>query len=185
MRSCMSSISFGIFIGIAAGQVNSQQAAKPSALATVARQREARVIWSKELGRLEGGQAHAVFTALIVEDSTQHSKRPRGVRVDLTWPAGEGAIYIDEALLQPQQKIFDDLTRDLGTVEGSGETHWGFIGSCVFRDNPDVYPLVADFNYSGPESPALRIFGPKGEQIMFRGRTPSDLSRFSAARSTN
>ncbi len=120
MSSWSFRILFGLFMGIASAQVNSLPAAKPSPLPTLARQANARVIWSKEVGRLESGQAHAIATALMVEDSTQPSKRARGIRIDLSWPAGERAIYIDEALLQPQQKIFDNLTRDIRLLGGTG-----------------------------------------------------------------
>jgi hypothetical protein len=146
-------------------------------LAFAAAQRpDTHTIHSKEVGRLDSRDAHAVFTALILEDSSAPSKRVGGVRIDFSWADKRGTMYIGQDLLQPQKEIFDRLTRD---IERANFTYrgLGFIGSCEFRNNPGKYPLMADFNYSGPEAPALRIFAPTGEAIMFPGLTPRDLSK--------
>jgi hypothetical protein len=70
----------GPFASVAAGQ------GPQSALGTLAREPTARVISSKEAGRLESRDSYAVFRVLILEDSTRQSKQVRGVRIDL--PAG-------------------------------------------------------------------------------------------------
>src|SRR5215470_3267476 len=114
-------------------------------------------IWTNKVGRLESRDAHAVFTALIVEDPTQRPKQTREVRIDLSWANKHVAIHVGEGLLQPEKKIFDDLTRDIDRSPLQGGTGLAFIGSCEFRDHPDTYPLQADYNYSGPYAPALRI----------------------------
>ena len=178
MKASITTIAFGLLVSIALGQVNSGLPEKPSSLEALARQPEARVTWFKEVGQLESGDSHAVFTTLAVEDSAQRGRRMRGVRIDLSRPDWKRIVYIDEGLLQPLKKIFDQLTLDIerGLMPARG-TGWGFIGSCEFRNNPDVYPLEADFCYSGPDSPALRVFGPNREQIMFPGLMPSSLSK--------
>jgi hypothetical protein len=163
----------GLLASVMSGQVNTL-----SSFATFAQQPQARVIWSTEVDRLESRDSHALVTALVVENSSQPSERMRGVRIDFSWSDKKSTIYIGEILLQPEKAIFDGLTLDVargGVLPGFSGL--GFIGSCEFRDNPDLYPLVADFNSSGPDAPALRIIvGPK-EQILFRGLTPSHLSR--------
>ena len=177
MKSGIATVVFGLFVGIAQGQVNSPSSGKASSLEVLARQPGAYVTWSKEVGHLESGESNAVVTALVVEDSAQRGQRMRGVRIDLWRPDWKSTLYVEESLLQPLKTAFDQLTLDIERDLFSNGTGMGFIGSCVFRNNPHVYPLEADYYYSGPNSPALRVFGPKREQIMFPGLMPSDLSK--------
>jgi hypothetical protein len=160
-----------LLAGIAPAQVSFPPAG--NALATLAHQPETRVTWSKEVGRLESGESRAVFTVLTVENSNQPGRRAQGVRIDLSSANGKSTLYLDEVKLQPEKKIFDHLIRDAGRSQGGTLS---FVGSCEFRDNPGVYPLNADFEYAGPQAPALRIFSSTGDQIMFPGLTPSHLS---------
>jgi hypothetical protein len=53
--------------GIASAQVSFPPAG--NALATLAHQPETRVTWSKEVGRLESGESHAIFTVVRLENS--------------------------------------------------------------------------------------------------------------------
>ena len=177
MKATISTILIWFFASVTTGQVNSPSSGTATSPGGLARQPEARVIWCKKVGGLDAGESHAVVTALIGEDSNQRSKPMRGIRIDLSWHDGKSTLYIDEGLLQPQKRIFDQLTVDLGRSNLPGGSGLGFIGSCEFRNNPDVYPLEADFNYSGGVSPALRVFSAKGEAIMFPGLMPSDLSK--------
>jgi hypothetical protein len=172
----ISAVLFALLASFAPGQVATPSVLPPSAFEAFARRPEATFTWSKEVGRLDSRDSHAVVTALVVEDSTSQLKRMRGLRIDFSWAGQRSAIYVGESLLQPEKKIFDQLTVDVGRVNLYRGT-LAYLGSCAFRDNPGVYPLVADFNYSGPESPALRIFSTAGEQIMFPGLTPHHLSQ--------
>ncbi len=176
MRFGIFAVSLALLASFAPGQVATPSVLPPSAFEAFARRPEAHFTWSKEIGRLDGRDSHAVVTALVLEDSTSQLKRMRGLRIDFSWADQRSAIYVGENLLQPEKKIFDQLTADVGRVNLYRGT-LAYLGSCAFRDNPGVYPLVADLNYSGPESPALRIFGPRGEQIMFPGLTPLQLSK--------
>jgi hypothetical protein len=172
MRITSSAVLLGLLAYIAPGQVSI-----PSAPGSLKPQAKGHIVWSKKVGRLDSRDSHAVVTALIVEGSPQLPTQNRGVRIDFSWADQHRTIYIDEGLLQPEKKIFDDLTRDIGRSPLRGGTGWAFLGSCEFRDHPDTYPLVADYNYSGPYAPALRIIGPEGESIMFQGLMPRDLSK--------
>jgi len=118
-----------------------------------------RVVWSKEVGQLRSGDTRAVFTALTVEDS---GRQARGVRVDSSWTGGRGdTYYIDERFLLAEKEIFDQLARDIAMMQAKhlleAGTGLAILGSCVFREAADPYPLVADYAYSGPGTPALRI----------------------------
>src|SRR5262245_41052954 len=184
MKSAIAPAVFGLFVITNGwGQVNSPRSGEPSSLEPLARQPEARVTWSKEVGHLESRESHAVFTTLVVEDVGQPARRMRGVRIDLSCADWKSSFHVDEGLLQPLKTIFDNLTLDIERhlhrlPAGAG---WGFFGSCEFRNNPNVYSLSADFCYSGPDAPALRVFGPRRERLMFPGRMPSHLSEILGA----
>ena len=172
MRIGSSAVLLSLFAYIARSPVSLH-----SAPASLERQAKVHIIWSKEVGRLESRDSQAVVTALIAEGSLDLPKQTREVRIDFSWAAKHRTIYIDEGLLQSEKKIFDDLTRDIGRFPLPGGNGWAFLGSCEFRDHPDTYPLKADYNYSGPFAPALRIIAPNGESIMFQWLMPRDLSK--------
>lgn len=188
MKSGIATIAFGLFVGIAAGQVNSPSPRKPSSLEALVRQPEARVTWSKEVGHLESGGSHAIVTTLIAEDSVEPARRMRGVRVDLLRPYWKMSVYVDEGSLQQLKKTIDQLTLYIEHDHLLGGTGLGFIGSCECRDNPDLCPLEVEFCYSGCDSGgSLKIVGPNREAIWFPGLMPSHLSNLKplAAQSTN
>jgi hypothetical protein len=174
-KSVITAVVFGLFLTEGWGQVNSRRRGEPSYLEALALPPEARVAWSEEVGHLGSRESHAVFTTLVVEDATQQGRRMRGVRIDLSSPDWKSRFYVDEGLLHPLKTIFDELTLSIER-HPLPAGYWGFIGSCEFRDNPNTYPLSADFCYSGPDCPGLRVFGPRRERVMFPGRTPSHLS---------
>jgi len=173
VKSHIATIAFGLFVRIAWGQVNSASLEKPS-LEDLARRPGARVIRSKEVAHLESSESHAVVTTLVVEDSAQEGRWMRGVRVDLLRPYWKRTLYIEESSLQALKRIFDQLTLDIERVLLFRPTGYGYVGSCEFRDTPGLYPLAADFDLSWP---ALRVFGPNGEELMFPGLMPSHLSK--------
>ena len=158
-------VTFSILAFIATGQNVPQ-----STFSTLARQPNVRTVWSKEAGRLLSHEAQAVFTAVKLEDA---SRAARGVRIDFSWAGKQGALYLEEALLQPQKNIFDQLAKD---IERGTMPLGGVLGTCEFRNHPGTYPLEADY-YSGLEAPALRIFGPSKEPILFPKITVLDLSK--------
>jgi hypothetical protein len=92
----------------------------------------------------------------------------RGVRIDFSWADKKSTIYLGESLLQQEKTIFDELAVDVarGGVFPSS-SGLGFIGSSEFRDNPGLYPLVANFNPSGPDAPALVVIIGPTEQVQF------------------
>jgi hypothetical protein len=163
---------FALFVGSALGQVNAHPAG--GRLEALAKQSGARVIWSRETGRLTGGESRADVSAMALAGSG--GAQTRGVRMDFSLPAWKRAVYIDERLLQPLRRIVDQLTSDIDRFSMRSRTGLGFIGSCEFRDNPGVYPLTVDFQYAGPDAPALRVFVPDIGPVLFPGLTPKHLS---------
>ena len=81
MRSAFRLLAFcGFFLSIGTAQVDdSPTAAELAAMERYSTRPTARITWSKEVDRIEGGQAKAVITALIVEDATQTSRPMRGI----------------------------------------------------------------------------------------------------------
>jgi hypothetical protein len=175
MKSGGATILFGLFVSIASAQVNQLSPEKLPSFETLARQAETKVIWSMEVGHLTGGECHAVFTTLIVEDSTPEARRLRGIRLDLSQPGWKTSLYIDEGLLQPLNKIFDNLAVFLARIPDlikrgilGSDTR---IGPCEGRQNPGKYPLTADLYLQSPGLPVLIVNG-----VWFPGLMPSQVS---------
>jgi hypothetical protein len=154
-----------LLAGIAPSQVSFPPAG--NALATLAHQPETRVTWSKEVCRLESGESHAIFTVLALENSNQPRRRARGISIDLSWTNGQTTLYLDEIKIQPEKKIFDELTAYLERIPGF--ERGGYTGYFELGRNPSVYSLNADVNYS-----ALIMLE---DYNVFPGLTSVDLSK--------
>jgi hypothetical protein len=163
-------------VSIASAQVNQLSPEKLPSFEMLAPKSETKVIWSMEVGHLTGGECHAIFTTLIVEDSMPEHRRVRGVRLDLSQPRWKTNLYIDEGLLQPLNKIFDNLAVFLASIPDLIER--GILGSdarigpCGDRRIPGKYPLTADLYLQSPSSlPVLIVNG-----VWFPGLMPSQVS---------
>jgi hypothetical protein len=181
MRFGIVTLLFALFVKITPGQVNSGSPQKLPSFETLARKSETKVIWSMEVGHLTGGESHAIFTTLIVEDSMPEYRRVRGVRLDLSQPRWKTSLYIDEGLLQPLNKIFDNLAVFLASIPDLIER--GILGSdtrigpCGDRRIPGKYPLTADLylqKASDVQSPGLPVLIVNG--VWFPGLMPSQVS---------
>src|SRR5260370_18070324 len=73
----------------------------------------AQVAWSKEVERIDTDQAHAVITALVLEDRTQTPRQMRGVRIDLTGPNLKDQVYTSEDLLGRLIQALDEISNGL------------------------------------------------------------------------
>jgi hypothetical protein len=165
-----------LFAGVALGQGNAPPS-ENSAVAAIVGSAGGRIVWSKEVGQLRSGETRAVFTALTVANS---GRQARGVRVDSSWTGARGdTYYIDERFLLAEKEIFDQLARDVAMMQAKhlleAGTGLSILGSCEFRDAAQPYPLVADYAYSGPGTPALRIT--THQVLLFPELTPADLAK--------
>jgi hypothetical protein len=102
------------------------------------------------------------------------------VRIDFSEDRSHWSVYLDESVLEREAAAFEKLARDVARAPLSNGRSPGFLGSCEFRDNPDAYPMTADFQYSGGEAPALWVFA-DGHKTMFSGRTTEDLAKLLGA----
>jgi hypothetical protein len=110
-RIAMNSACFAsVFIGLAAQVIYGQTASQLEAFERYAKQPTAQVTWSKEVGRIETDQAHAVIMALIVEDATQTPKQMRGVRIDLSEGDKKDQLYTSEEYLDRLIKALNEIT---------------------------------------------------------------------------
>ena len=64
-------------------QVSPMPSLPPTPLEAFAARPTARVVWSKEIGRLDSPESRATITALVVADEAGGPREMRGVRVDL------------------------------------------------------------------------------------------------------
>jgi hypothetical protein len=168
----IATILFGLSVSITPANQTSPE--KLPSFETLARQSQTEVIWSMEVGRLTGGECHAIFTTLIVEDSTPEHRRLRGVRLDLSQPGWKSSVYIDEGLLQSLKENFDGLAMFLARRsdliergELSSDTR---VGVCS-RNDPGRYPLTAGYTFQGPDLPVLIV-----NEVWFPGVMPTQVS---------
>jgi hypothetical protein len=70
------------------------------------------VAWSHEVARIESSEAHAVVTALILEDTAQPPDRMRGVRIDLLSADSKDEVYLDEETLSVYKNALDEIAME-------------------------------------------------------------------------
>ena len=92
-----------------------------------------RVVWSKEVGRIDTDRAHAVITALIVEDATSKPQRMRGIRIDLSEGDVKDQVYTSEDLLERLTNALNEVADGLPYFLSRGSTSSNrCFGSGVF-----------------------------------------------------
>jgi hypothetical protein len=166
-------------------QASSDDTLQPTPLEAFARQAGTHIAWSRQVGRVDSTEAHAVVTALVVEDSAQPPDRIRGIRIDLTNGDARDAVYLGEETLSVYKNALDQISRDVAR-ERSRKTGGGAtaqagtecLGACVFwygDKAPQVHCLNAAYciapDWSGLTLSAFRQVG-----FRFPGRGPSQLS---------
>jgi hypothetical protein len=131
--------------------------------------------WSQEAGRLADRDSQLVVTAIALRSAA--GQPLRGVRIEFSQADWKASVYMDSAMLESEKSIFEKLAHDVELIHPSG-SRLAFIGSCEFRNQPDRYPLMADFEVSGPDAPALRVWGPEMDRrMMFTHITPENLAK--------
>lgn len=125
------------FLFVIVGQAQTKPAPppQPTPLEAFARQPATHIAWSKEVGRFDSGEGHAVVTALILEDKAQGPHRMRGVRIDLSNQDSEDEVYLGEETLGTFKSALDEISRNIpesrdnardGLVTGGTS----YLGSC-------------------------------------------------------
>ncbi len=158
----------GFFSWIAFAQTGPSQnilehfVAKPSA----------RVTWSGEMAKIDTEQAHAVITALVVEDATQEPAKIRGVKIDLTGAAGKDQVYSSEDGLGQMAAALDEITswaprvltkpgarnaRCFGSKTWPQSEHMFSASQCIFPDwSGLVVSTGTQFRFAGIDASQFR-----------------------------
>jgi len=122
---------FGLALGAGFGQSNHPTISQIEAMENFAERPTSKVIWSKKVGRIDSDQAHAVITAMILQDATQSPQQVRGLRIDLTEGNQEDHVYTSEEhlgrLIQALDEISEGWPRYVKRIQGQG-----CFGSGVF-----------------------------------------------------
>ncbi len=125
----------GVFLAIGSGQTTNPTASQIEALERFASKPTAQITWSKEVARIDTDQAHALITALVVEDGTQTPRQMRGVRIDLTGANQKDRVYTGEDLLARLIQALDEISNGLPHFHSRGSAGSGSnscFGSGVF-----------------------------------------------------
>src|ERR1700730_17104776 len=112
MKSIASVIALcSLFLSVGYAQINRPPSLQPTPLEAFARQPATHVAWSKEVGRLDSREAHAVVTVLILEDTAQPPDRMRGIRIDLSGLDSRDEVYLGEETLGAYKKALDKISQ--------------------------------------------------------------------------
>jgi hypothetical protein len=116
---------FGCLLSLGQAQVNPSSRFQPTPLEAFAKQSTSHIAWSNETGRIDSRDAHAVITALVVEDAAQPPDRLRGIRIDLSDQDGKDQVYLGEETLRAFKDATDQISRD--AAHGCA---WNSSGTC-------------------------------------------------------
>ncbi len=120
-----------------------------------ARQPATRLVWSKEIGRIEDGESRLVVMVVHLEDPASVTRRVRGIRIDLT----NGLV---------SDQLWEEEGRLLGTRSG--------LESWAAGRLPMIYGLGRTHNAKGDAS-GLAVLG-REHQYSFPGSDrPAELAR--------
>jgi hypothetical protein len=125
-------------VNVGYSQVNQPTASQLEALEKFAKNPTARVTWSKEVGRIDTGQAKAVVTVLVVEDLAQTPHQMRGVIISLMDQHVEDEVYVGEEFLERLIKALNDI-RFFSTSSGSSRCSGSDAFLSAFREGAHVF----------------------------------------------
>ena len=167
------------------GQPNPPLSLQPTPLEAFAHMPATHIAWSKEVGRIDSREAHAVVTALILEDTAQPPDRMRGIRIHLSAKDFEDTVYLGEETLGAYKKALDEIATEAAQERSKGTTRdnltrqgTSYVGTDVFwyaTKAPRVHSLNAAYYFAADSSGLyLSAFQPKG--FRFPDEDPSKLS---------
>ena len=162
-----------LLLGVTRAQAPEAPPLRPSPLEAFASQPAAKVTWSTEAGRIDSDDAHAVITALAVEDAAQPARRMRGIRITLSRRDARHEVYLEENRLPAFREALDEITAGLAHFQARhGRGGLSYLGSCEFRETK--YPLTAAYYVDGSSGLAISPF--HAPEFRFPGREPSHLA---------
>src|SRR5437016_9321813 len=139
MKSIASAFAFCfLFLSVGVAQLSPVPSLQPTPLEAFAHQPATHVAWSKQVGSLDSSEAHAVITALVLEDTAQPPDRMRGIRINLSSPDSTDEVYLGEETLAVYKTALDEISRAMassrnGTQGNLAPGGTSCLGACVFR----------------------------------------------------
>jgi hypothetical protein len=170
-------------LSIGQGHVNPSPSLQPTPLEWFARQSATHVAWSNEVGRLESTDAHAVVTAIVLEDTAQPPDRLHGIRIDLANQSTKDEVYLDEETLGVYTKALNEIShgapqfRDqfAKNVPPGGASYFG-AGVFWYGDRfPSVRALDAAY-YFASDSSGLALHAGNNGEFRFPNEDPLQLA---------
>ncbi len=153
---------FAVMLSAAPAQTTTESKIQPTPLESFAKQPGSHVAWSEETGRIESTQAHAVITALVVEDTAQPADRLRGIRIDLSDDNAKDQVYLGEETLTQFRDALEEISHSGYTCAEPCPPN-RFFGAALFwygDKHPSVHTLTAAHYYQpGSSGMMLRAIG--------------------------
>ncbi len=175
-------IAFAVFVlSGAQTKVSIAPALQPTPLEAFAGFSATHVAWSNEVGRLDSIEAHAVVTALILEDTAQPPDRMRGIRIDLRSRDSRDQVFLGEETLAVYKSALGEISQGAPRFRNEyakAPGGLGYLGACVFwygHNVPRVHTLSAAY-YIAPDSSGLSLSAFKDAEFRFPGHDSSQLS---------
>jgi hypothetical protein len=164
-------------------QPSPPQSLQPTPLEWFARQSATRVAWSDEVGRLDSTDAHAVVTAIVLEDTGQPPDRLRGIRIDLANQSSKDEVYLDEETLVVYKKALNEIShgapqaRDMyaKTVLPGGVSYFGAEVFWYGNRPARVRALDAAYYFTS-DSSGLALNAGKNAEFRFPNQDPLQLA---------
>lgn len=169
---------FGLLLGATQPSGRPLPDLQPTPLEAFAQMPATHIAWSKEIARIDSSDAHAVVTALILEDTARPPDRMRGVRIDLRNQSFKDQIYLGEETLAAYRDALNEISQ-LVKMKGKQPQpgQMSYYGAGIFCCQiPRVHALGAD-DYIAPDSSGLRLSAYKGEEFRFPGQDAAELAK--------
>src|SRR5215469_2243554 len=93
---------------LAAAASSQSTSSEPSPMEALSAQQGVRTTWSNEVARWEQDHTRVVFTAVVLEDSTQSPLKIRGLKVDLSGVSVEDLVYLDEKAIERTRSALEE-----------------------------------------------------------------------------
>jgi hypothetical protein len=180
MKSASSAIALcGFLLGVWQTNAGTQPVLQPTPLEAFAELPATHIAWSKEVGRLDTSDAHAVVTALVLEDTAQPPDQMCGIRIDLRDRDSKDQIYLGVETLAAYRNALDEIR---GSVKQSerhitpGGTYYSGARLFWYGDKiPRVHTLNAA-DYTAPDSYGLSLSAFKHVEFRFPRQEAAQLS---------
>jgi hypothetical protein len=184
MKSVLSLITCAVcLLSIGQGQVSPSPSLQPTPLEWFARQSATHIAWSDEVGRLDSKEAHAVVTAIVLEDTAQPPDRLRGIRINLANESTKDEVYLDEETLGVYKKALDEIShgapqfrdRFAKNVVPGGASYFGAEVFWYGDRVPRVRALDAAY-YFASDSSGLALHSGNKREFRFPNEDPQKLA---------